>query len=74
MLKDYKEIRGVLIKKYRNILGQCIFVLEENDKKARIRVGEMSYLNAELNTKWTIGYIGRRLINIRPGLCKNTNE
>lgn len=74
MIKNYKEIRGILIKKYRNILGQYIFVLEENGIKSKICVGKMIYIKADLSTKWTIGHIGGKLVNIRPGFCENTDE
>lgn len=74
MLKNYKQTRGVLIRKYRNVLGQYVFVLDENGVKSKIRVGKMIYLEAELNTKWTIGHMNGKLINIRPGLCENRDE
>ena len=74
MLKNYKEIRGVLVKKYRNIWGRYILVFDEDGKKTRISVNETLYIKAALNTKWTIGHIGGNLINSRPGFCKNTDE
>ena len=74
MMEKYKETRGILIKKYRNVLGQYVFVLDENGVKSKVRVGKMIYLEAELNTKWTIGHIDGKLINIRPGFCKNIDE
>ena len=73
-MEKYKETRGILIKKYRNVLGQYVFVLDENGVKSKVRVGKMIYLEAELNTKWTIGHIDGKLINIRPGFCKNIDE
>ena len=51
-----------------------MFVLDENGVKSKIRVGKMIYLEAELNTKWTIGHMNGKLINIRPGLCENRDE
>lgn len=74
MIKNYKEIRGVLIRRYRNIWGQYIFVLEENGMKSKIRVGKTLYVKAELGTNWTVGHIGGNLINVRPGFCENTDE
>ena len=74
MIEKYKETRGVLIRKYRSVLGQYVFVLDENGVKSKVRVGKMIYLEAELNTKWTIGHIDGKLINIRPGFCENIDE
>ncbi len=74
MIKNYKEIQGVLIKKYRNILGQYIFILEENGIKSKVRVGKMIYIKAELGTNWTIGHIGGKLVNTRPDSCKIADE
>ncbi|MBP3923126.1 MAG: hypothetical protein J6D27_09175 [Ruminiclostridium sp.] len=74
MTDNYTEINGILIRKYRNILRQYIFIIDENGVKSKIRVGKMIYAKAELNTKWTIGHINGMLINIRPGFCENTDE
>ena len=65
---EYREIRGILIRKYRNIFGRYVFVLEENGTESTVRVGKMLYEQTSLGTVWTIGMIGRRLINIRPGI------
>lgn len=74
MNQNYKEVRGVLIKKYRNILGKYIFVLEDNGIQTKIFVGKALFEKAELNTDWTIGHIEGKLVNIRPGFCKNPDE
>ncbi len=74
MTDNYTEVKGVLIKKYRNILGQYIFILDEDGVKSKVRVGKMIFTKAELNTKWTIGHINGMLINSRPGFCENTDE
>ena len=74
VIKNYKETRGILVKKYRSFWGQYIFVLDEKGVKSKIRVGRMIFENSKLNTKWTIGHIGTKLINIRPGFCENSGE
>jgi hypothetical protein len=74
MIRNYKEVRGVLIKKYRNILGKYVFVLEENSIKTKVFIGKDFYRKAELGTKWTVGHIHRQIINIRPGFCKNPGD
>lgn len=72
MNEKYKEVRGVLVKKYRNLLGQYIFVIEHKGTKTKIHVGKMIYKETDLNTKWTIGHADGKLINIRPGICNNS--
>lgn len=72
--KVYKEHSGSLIKKYRNILGKYVFVIDENGKKAKVCVGNSIYKNTELGSKLTVGEINRKLVNIRLGICKNNNE
>lgn len=74
MIRNYKEVRGVLSKKYRNILGKYVFVMDENGRKTEIFVGKALFDKAELNTRWTIGHIQGQIINIRPGFCKNPDE
>ena len=74
MTSNYKEVRGILFKKYRNIVGKYIFVMDENGKKTKIFVGRALFDKAELNSKWTMGHIDGRLINIRPGFCKNEDD
>lgn len=74
MLKGYKEIRGTLIKKRRSIFGKYVFILEENGVKQKINVGKMIFERVEVGTEWTIGHINGNIINIRQGLCENTDE
>lgn len=72
MNQTYKEVQGVLFKKYRNILGKHVFILEKNGVRTKIFVGKALFAKAELNTDWTIGHIEGKLVNIRPGFCKNS--
>lgn len=72
--KNYKEHRGILVKKYRDFLGRYVFVIDENGVKSRVYVGKVLFNDTETDTKWTIGEIRRKLISIRPGICKNTDE
>ncbi|MBP3321745.1 MAG: hypothetical protein J6M12_05275 [Clostridia bacterium] len=74
MTRNYKEVRGVLFRKYQNIFGKYIFIIEENDVKTKIIVGKALYDKAELGSNWTIGHINGHLINVRPGFCKNPDE
>ena len=68
MLKYYKDAQGVILKKYRNLLGQYILVLsEESGTKTKIFVGKALYDLVAVGSKQTIGHIKGRIINIRPG-------
>ena len=40
VMQYYKETRGTLVKKYRNLFGQYVFVLSENGRKTKICVGK----------------------------------
>ncbi len=72
--KSYKEHRGNLIKKYRSIFGKYVLVIGENGKKSKVYVGKCIYEDAELGSQLTVGEISRKLINMRPGICKNNDE
>ena len=50
------------------------FVLDENGMKSRIYVGKMIFEKAELYTKWTIGHINGKVVNVRPGFCKTEDD
>ena len=68
-LNKYSNHHCILIKKYRTIF-HYIWLLEENGNIFKIHVGKALYFRTELGTQLTIGKIGRKLINIRPGFCK----
>ena len=70
MIREYKEIRGTVVKKYRNLWGQYILVMDENGTKTKMKVGKMLFAKIELNTTWTMGHLNGKLINIRPGIQK----
>ena len=72
--KNYKEHRGCLIKKYRSIFGKYVFVIDGNGKKAKVYVGKCIYEDTKLGSILTIGEMNRKLINIRPGICQNTDQ
>ena len=74
MAREYKEVRGVLFRKYRNVFGKHIFIIEENGDKTKIIVGKALYDKAGLGSKWTMGCVNRKLINVRSGFCENPDE
>lgn len=69
--KNYREHRGVLVKKYRSLLGKYVFVIEENNIKSKVYVGRMLFENVEIGSPLTVGVINSKLVNIRPGICEN---
>ena len=72
--KNYKEHRGCLIKKYRSVFGKYVFVVDENGEKSKVYVGKCIYEDTKLGSILTIGEINCKLINIRPGICKNNDD
>ena len=72
--KNYKEHRGVLAEKYRSIFGKYVFVIDEKGEKNKIYVGKYIYQDVKLGSKITVGELHHKLINIRPGICKDTDE
>ena len=72
--KNYKEHRGCLIKKYRSVFGKYVFVIDENGEKSKVYVGKCIYQDTKIGFILTVGEINRKLINIRPGICKNNDE
>ena len=71
---NYKEHCGSLIKKYRSVFGKYVLVIDENGEKSKIYVSKCIYEDTKLGSILTIGEINRKLINIRPGICKNTDK
>ena len=74
MTRNYKDVRGVVFRKYRSIFGKFVLVMDENGVKTKIFPGKSLYEHMALGSKWTIGHIDGKLINIRPGFCQNTDE
>lgn len=74
MTRNYKDVRGVVFRKYRNIWGKYILLMDENGTRTKIYVGKSLFEYIELGSKWTIGHMDGNLINIRPGFCENEDE
>ena len=72
--KNYKEHRGSLIKKYRNVFGKYVLVIDEKGEKSKVYVGKCIYEDTKVGSKLNVREINHKLINIRPGICKNTDE
>lgn len=71
--KKYREYRGVVVLKYRDFFRRYVLVIEEKGERSKIRVGKYIYLDTALGAKLTVGVMDGKVINIRPGICKNTD-
>ena len=67
MINDYKELRGILIKKTKNIFWEYIFKVNDGTKTVSVKVGKGLFDKYQLNSQLTIGFKGKKLINIRSG-------
>lgn len=72
--KKYKEHRGTVVEKYRRLFGGYILVIEEKGVQTKVRVGQTVFADTPLGATLTVGELNGKLINIRPGVCKNTDE
>ena len=68
-MNDYKEIRGTLIKKKRTVFGRYTLYIRANT--VSVLTGKIIFSNIRIGAQLTVGYIGRKLINIRPGIAWN---
>ena len=67
MIKNYKEHRGILVRKTKNIFGKYIFKINDGTETVLVKVGKEIFELYQLNEQLTIGFIGKKLINIRSG-------
>lgn len=74
MIKGYGEHRGILEKKVKNIWGEYVFKVNDGTKAISVKVGKGLFDMYQLNSQVTIGYIGKKLINIRPGIILSKDE
>ena len=68
-MRKYSEHHCLLVKKYRTVF-HYVWVLEENENRFKIHVGKSLYLHHQIGSRMTIGRIGKKMINIRPGFAK----
>ena len=74
MISNYREVRGVVDRKYRSIWGKYVLIMNDNVAKTKIFPGKSLYEYMELGSSWTIGHINGQIINIRPGFCEDSDE
>ncbi len=74
MIKGYEEHRGILEEKEKNIFGKYTFKVNDGTKIVSVKVGKALFDMYQLNSKVTIGHIGKKLINIRPDIILPIEE
>ena len=68
-MSKYRDIRGTLVKKRKCLFGSTmIFVISDGKETVSVKVGKGLNSIYPVGCKLTVGYIGRKLINIRPGI------
>ncbi len=67
MIKNYTEHSGILVRKTKNVFGKYIFTINDGTKTVSVKVGKELFENYQLNAQLTIGFIGKKLINIKSG-------
>ena len=68
-MKKSRDIRGTLIKKRKCLFGNTLtFVISDGKETVSIKVGKGLDSMYPVGCKLTVGRIGRKLINIRPGI------
>ena len=70
-MNDYKEIRGTLIKKKRTVFGRYKLYISDGANTVSVLTGKIIFSNIRIGAQLNVGYIGRKLINIRPGIAWN---
>ena len=56
-----------------NIFGSYVFVIDEKGIQGKILVGKWVWLDTPLGAKLKVGVLDGKLVNIRPGICRNTD-
>ena len=68
-MNKYKDIRGTLIKKRTHLFGSTMtFVISDGKETVSVKVGKGLDPIYPVGCKLTVGHIGHKLINIRPGI------
>ena len=68
-MSNYRDIRGTLIKKRKCLFNNnLIFVISDGKETVSVKVGKGLDSMYPVGCELTVGHIGRKLINIRPGI------
>ena len=72
--KAYNDYQGFLIRKYKSFFGKYVFVIEQDSNTVKFYVGKGIFDSVAVGSKLTVGLLGKKLINIRPGFCNSVSE
>ena len=72
--KTYNDYQGFLIRKYKSFFGKYVFVIEQDSNTVKFYVGKGIFDSVAVGSKLTVGLLGKKPINIRPGFCNSVNE
>lgn len=70
-IKNYKELKGTINKKDTNIFKKYYIVVSDGKNQITFGVGKGLFDMYAVGEQVTIGYVGKKLINIRKGICEN---
>ena len=70
-IKNYKEIRGILVKKRHTVFGYRFYICDDNGNATSLIVGKGLFSHYDVGNDLTAGYIRHKLINIRSGIATN---
>lgn len=70
-IKNYKELRGTINNKRANIFKKNYLVVSDGKNQINFGVGKELFDMYVVGEQVTIGYVGKKLINIRKGICEN---
>lgn len=75
-LAKYRDFTGTLIKHRKCWFTPRTDITLENERGERVKVrsGNAGADQMKTGTVYTIGHIGKRLINIRPGRCEHDTK
>lgn len=70
-LSDYKEIRGILVMKRSTVFGKHYLFVSNGSNTVSLQIGKAAFDSYNIGMQLTVGYIGHRIINIRPGIVES---
>lgn len=73
-ISRYKEIRGTLVKKKSTVFGNHYLYISDGNHTVSVRVGRAVFDLYSDGMQLTVGYIGHKVINIRPGIVENDDK
>lgn len=70
----FREIRGTLRRKKKNLSGKFYFVIDDGTGDQRVEVGRIIFEKNAVGDTMTVGCIGDKMVSFRPGIVQNEDE